>query len=117
MRAGITFLILLAASSLASLPPPTTLEEAQERQLLLVAVEPRIPYEARRSHLSALGVFDLKFDYETGHLREIQVVKSTGHSMLDGRAIGALKLWKAKPRSLHTLRVPMDFSLKLLPKE
>jgi len=108
--------MILAASSLASPPAPVTLEEAQAKQLLLVAVEPRIPYEARRSRLSGFGVFDLKFDYETGHLREIQVVKSTGHSMLDGRAIGALKLWTAKPRSIHTLRVPMDFSFKPLPK-
>ena len=65
--------------------------------------------------LSGFGVFDLKFDYETGHLREIQIVKSTGHSMLDGRAISALKLWKAKPRSIHTLRVPMNCPLEPLP--
>ena len=115
MRVGVIVLIILAVSSLAGPPPPLTLEEAQAKQLLLVAVQPFIPYEARRMRLSGFGVFDLKFDYETGHLREIQIVKSTGHSMRDGRAISALKLWKAKPRSIHTLRVPMNCPLEPLP--
>lgn len=100
----------------ASTSPPTTLEDAQAKELLLFTAQPSLPYEARRSRLSGLGIFDLKFDYETGRLRGINIVKSTGHSMLDGRAIGALKLWKAKPRSIHSLRVPINFSLKPLPK-
>jgi TonB family protein len=98
-------------------PPLTTIEAAQEKQLLLFAALPSMPYEARRSRLSGSGIFDLTFDFERGHLREIHVVKSTGHSMLDGRAIGALELWKAKPRSIHTLRVPINFPLTPLLKE
>jgi outer membrane biosynthesis protein TonB len=118
MRLALMFLMILAipASSLAGAPQPMTLDEVQAKQLLLFAAPPNMPYEARRARASGLGVFDLTFDYETGHLREIHVVKSTGYSILDGRAIGALKLWVAKPRSIHTLRVPFNFSLKPLPK-
>jgi TonB family protein len=93
-------------------PPLTAVEEAQAKQLLLFAARPSYPYEARKVHLSGSGIFDLRFDYETGHLREVHVVKSTGYNSLDGHAIGALKLWKAKPGSIHTLRVPIDFKLK-----
>jgi outer membrane biosynthesis protein TonB len=119
MRSAVISLTLLAAGVLvfASEPPPMTIEEAQANQLLLFATRPSYPYQAERAHVSGFGVFDLKFDYETGHLREIHVVKSTGYDFLDGHAIGALKLWKAKSRSIHTLRVPVGFQYKprLLP--
>ena len=109
-------ILATCASALAGASPPMTLEAAQAKELLVYTAQPSPPYAARRSRLSGLGIFDLKFDYETGRLREINIVKSTGHSMLDGRAIGALKLWRAKPRSIHSLRVPINFSLKPLPK-
>ena len=114
MRISMMFLLIVAirASSLAAASEPMTVEEAQAKQLLLFAARPSYPYEARKARLSGSGIFDLKFDYETGHLREIHIVKSTGQSMLDGHAIGALKLWKAKPRSIHTLRIPITFTLK-----
>lgn len=67
-----------------------TLEEVQAKELLLFAAEPSYPYEARRQHLSGTGIFELRFDYETGYLREIHVVKSTGYDVFDGHAIGAL---------------------------
>jgi TonB family protein len=93
-------------------PPVMTVEEADKKQLLLFAARPSYPYEARRAHVTGTGIFELRFDYNTGHLREIHVVKSTGADSLDGHAIGALKLWKAKPRSIHILRVPIGFTLK-----
>ncbi len=45
-------------------------------------------------------------------IRGINVVESTENSRLDGRAIAALKLWEAKPRSIHTVRVPINFLVK-----
>ena len=97
------------------------LEDALRQHLLLVAVAPDYPleYEWRPAHgnvvgsgaPSGKGVFDLRFDYETGHLREIHVVESTLSRKLDAHVIGALKLWKAKPRSIHLLRVGFDFRL------
>ena len=114
MRAAVIFLVLFAGGQLAfgGEPPVMGVEEAQAKQLLLFATKPSYPHEAYRMRVSGNGVFDLTFDYETGHLREIHVVKSTGNNFLDGHAIGALKLWKAKPRSIHILRVPINFTYK-----
>ncbi len=113
MRTNLVFLILMAmhTSSFAASPEPMTVEDAMRKDLLLVAVRPDYPYEARRQRLTGSGIFELKFDYESGHLREVHVVQSTGQRMLDGHAIGALKLWKAKPHSIHTLRMPITFTL------
>ena len=100
---------------------PMMLDEALRQHLLLVAIAPDypggiewhpIPGSAREYHRpTGKGVFDLRFDYETGHLREVRVVQSTGSRSLDGHSIGALKLWKAKPRSIRILRVPIDFRI------
>lgn len=88
-----------------------TVEEALKQDLLIVAARPDYPYEARRQRWTGSGVFELTFNYETGNLREVHVVQSTGKRMLDGHAIGALKLWKAKPRSIHKIRIPITFTL------
>jgi outer membrane biosynthesis protein TonB len=89
-----------------------TVQEAVQRQLLLVAPKPDYPYEARSRRMTGSGVFDLVFDYETGNLREVHVVKNIEDHTLNGYAIGALKLWKAKKRSIHVLRVPLSFNIR-----
>jgi outer membrane biosynthesis protein TonB len=96
---------------LAAEPPCMMAREASRRGLLLVAAIPRYPYLARSHWHGGTGLFELTFDYETGHLREIHVVKSFGDRYLDGYSIGALKVWKAKPRSIHRLCVPIKFEL------
>jgi hypothetical protein len=107
-----------------STPSPglMNVKEAEDRGLLLTAVFPTYPpvrewgpeqgsiapYHA----VKGKGVFDLRFDYPTGELREVHVVRSTGNRQLDGHAIGALKMWKAKPGSIYLLRVPIDFGMR-----
>jgi len=94
-----------------------TLNDALQRHLLVAAAIPKWPevYQRKPAPLSGPagivgdGIFDLRFDYESGVLREIHVVKSTDNSKLDSYTIAALKVWKAKPRSIHTLRVPITF--------
>ena len=117
MRMCVAFLFVTAAYhvSLAA-SPCMQLEEAVQKRLLLVAAKPEYPYEAKAREAKArdkatTGLFELRFDYESGHLREVHVVKSTGDRYLDGHAIGALKVWQAKPRSIHNLCVPITFTL------
>ena len=106
---SLMFLLALVVSSSAESPCITFVQAAQ-RGLLVVAPRPDYPYEARSGGGSGgVGVFQLKFDYETGHLREVHVVKSTGNRYLDGNSIGALKLWQAKPHSIHCLSVEVTF--------
>src|ERR1700724_686318 len=64
-----------------------------DKQSLLVAPTPSYPSysETRnpgeRQH-TYNGLFELKFDYESGHLREVHVVKSTGDREMDAPAFG-----------------------------
>ncbi len=118
MRKYLALLIFSALQmfSFAASPERITVAEALRKDLLLVAVRPEFPRSyagnwggAKWHHGPYKGIFELRFDYETGHLREIHVVQTIGDAKFDGRAIGALKLWKAKPRSIHTLVVPVTF--------
>lgn len=101
-----TFILSLGAVKAAE---PTTGEEAIRRNLLVRHPAPEYPYEARRVRISGSGVYQLKFDYETGRLREIHIVRATGQRVLDDAVISALKLWQAQPKSLHTIRLPVTF--------
>jgi TonB family protein len=109
MHVCVVFLMLIGLSCLAASPELMTVKEALKRDLLVVAVVPKYP----RGRLTGSGVFDMKFDYESGRLREIHVVQSTGQPKLDANTIAALKQWRAKPRSVHTLRFPITFELAL----
>jgi len=113
MRPCLLLLVFVSAvsTSPAASPEPISLDDALRQSLLLTAPMPDYPYEMRRHGVEGRGVFELKFDYDTGHLREVHVLKSTGTPMLDGYAIGALKLWKAKPHAVHAVLVPVAFKI------
>jgi hypothetical protein len=96
---------------LAAEPTCMTANEASKRGLLLVVAKQRYPYLASHHWHGGTGLSELTFDYETGHLREIHVVKSFGDRYLDSYSIVELKVWKAKPRSIHSLCVPIKFEL------
>jgi hypothetical protein len=99
------------ALSFATSDDMMPLDEAVQKRLLLVAAKPKWPDEASHGarYRTSTGLFELKFDYETGHLREIHVVRSTGNRILDAHTIGSFRVWQAKPRSIHNLLVPVAF--------
>ena len=105
------FLACIHVPLLAAPPTVIQVEQAKKNRLLLSAPFPDYSFEARRQRLEGSGVFHLKFDFPTGHLREIHAVRSTGHALLDSSCIRAFKRWKAKPRSIYELRVPATFTL------
>jgi TonB family protein len=113
MRLCLIFLIFGTIPSwcLAVPPESVTLDDALRKDLLLAAPMPDYPYQMRHHHVEGNGLFELKFDYDSGHLHEVHVIQSTGSPMLDGYAIGALKLWKAKPHAVHTVMVPLNFRM------
>ena len=112
MRAHLFLLIFLAISPVSfaeTTPEVMTGLEAAQRGLLLKAVRPEYPYGARRRLIEGTGVFELRFDYETGHLREIHVVRALPDPIMQKATIDALKQWQAKPRSIHVLRFGVTF--------
>ncbi len=84
-----------------------TVKEAA--QVLRYAVKPEYSPEARRAHDTGGGLFELRFDYETGRLKAIDIVVSTGSQILDHDAVNGLKEWKAKPHTVRVMRIGISF--------
>lgn len=89
-------------------PKLFTLPEAA--QVLRYAVKPQYSHEALRTRATGTGLFELRFDYETGGLKAIDIVQSTGSRLLDHDAINGLKEWKAKPHTIRVMRIPVMFT-------
>ncbi|MGI9087112.1 MAG: TonB family protein [Chthoniobacterales bacterium] len=83
--------------------------EALNRHLPVSTQTPHYPADLQRRGVKASGVFDMDVDYESGHIREVHIVQSTGNPILDRNTVVALKSWRARPRSIHTLRLPVNF--------
>jgi hypothetical protein len=94
-------------SGAADVPRVFTVKEAA--QALRYAVKPKYSPEARRERDTGGGLFELRFDYETGRLKAIDIVASTGSQILDHDTIDALKEWKAKPHTVRVMRIGITF--------
>jgi TonB family protein len=56
-------------------------------------------------------MFELGFDFESGRVRDVRVLQSTGNSLLDRNTVITLKGWRAQPRTIHLMRLPITFIL------
>jgi TonB family protein len=72
---------------------------------------PVYPYVARRDYLQGKGLYLIRFHPETGQVREVSVVHSSGHEILDQVAVGALHQWRIKPHTFDKIKVPFNFEL------
>jgi TonB family protein len=90
-------------------PDVMTDQEAHARHFLLSHPAPGWPRDDQRRRLPGSGVFDIQFDYASGHVREVRIVQSTGVEVLDKACIAAFKTWRAKPSTIHVLRQRITF--------
>ncbi len=87
------------------------INDALGRHLLLSHPIPGWTLEDRKQHFTGSGVFDLEFDYESGRVREVRVVKSTGHEGFDRNIAAGLKRWRAKKDAIHVLRLSLTYAV------
>jgi TonB family protein len=81
-------------------------------QLIVFAPRPEYPYQMRSKHVEGKGIFELFFDYDSGNLREVRVIKSTGAQALDAAALSAFRKWKAKPHAVKAaILMPVAFTM------
>src|SRR4051794_27288015 len=68
----------------------------------------KIPEEARAKHLKGLGVFVAHL-YRDGSVRQVELVRSTGHAILDKAAMDAIAKWRFSGPWVWKVLVPMKF--------
>jgi TonB family protein len=64
----------------------------------------------RKQRFHGHGIFDLAFDFESGSVRAVRVVQSTGSGVVDRSTVVTLKEWRAKPRTVRVARLPITFN-------
>lgn len=78
-----------------------------------VAVEyrpaPPYPADAQEAGLEGEILVEVRTD-ESGFVKNIELVKSSGHAVLDQSVVNTVKTWRLKP--LKTVRVPINFHLE-----
>lgn len=72
-------------------------------------VSPKYPEELQSAGVKGDGIFKMQFDYESGRVTNVSIVRGTGNELLNRNAIVALKQWRAKPRRFHSAQIPISF--------
>jgi TonB family protein len=93
-------------------PKPTSAEIAKAKALAVYAPRPAYPYEARSKHLTGSGIVLLNVDPSSGNVTSAQLLKSTGHKILDDSALEAFRQWRFKPGSVHKVKIPINFTMQ-----
>ena len=101
------FLLVLSSTTLLSRESASV----DARAAVVSAPMPNYPYAARSKYLQGQGKFLIRFDANTGHAKEVEIVRSTGYAVLDEAAIGALRRWVVKAHSFDVIEVPINFEL------
>jgi len=78
---------------------------------LLFHPSPKYPITARHKYNQGNGKYLITFNRDTGTVREVTIVTSTGSEDLDKTVTDTLRSWRAKPYTLHKVLVPVSFSL------
>ncbi len=79
--------------------------------VLVSAVRPDYPYEARLRRISGRGAAILKIDRATGKVVSCEMAPSTGSEILDDAAVEAFRQWRFKPGTIAGVRIPIAFAL------
>jgi TonB family protein len=105
--------VAIALFSVAtSFAQSTPAEIAKAKALTVYAPRPAYPYEARSKHMTGSGVVLLIVDPSSGNVTSAQLLKSTGHKILDDSALEAFRQWRFKPGSVRKVRIPINYTMQ-----
>jgi TonB family protein len=76
----------------------------------IYAPRPNYPLYARQYHWTGEGPFVCRIRPD-GTVASVDVLRSTGHEMLDRAAIKALRQWRFQPGDMNAIKIPINFSM------
>ncbi len=102
--------VLLAAIllSVAASGYSQTSNTTETKHAALYAPRPEYPLAARQRHWTGAGLFACNIRPE-GTVTSVDVLRSTGHQMLDQAAITALRQWRFQQGNVKLVKVPLSF--------
>jgi len=94
--------LLSVAASRAQQTPD---QIAKAKALAVYAPRPAYPYEARSKHLTGSRIVLLLVDPSTDNVTSAQLLKNTGHKILDDSALEGFRQWRFKPGSVRKVKI------------
>jgi periplasmic protein TonB len=84
-------------------------DATEAKHYALYAPRPEYPLAARKRHWTGAGLFACNIRSD-GTVASVDILRSTGHQMLDQAAITAFRQWRFQPADkLKVVRIPMNF--------
>ena len=76
------------------------------------APKPDYPKYARARHWTGSGCFVMNVDPETGFVKSVETIKSTGHKILDDEVIRTFSRWRFQSgKAAPKVKFPITFSM------
>ena len=75
------------------------------------APRPEYPEAARNQRLEGSGLAEIHIRPE-GSVESVNMLKSTGHRILDEAAIQGFSRWRFRPHSLKVVRIPIEYRMR-----
>ncbi len=90
--------------------PFASAESSTTTARALYSPAPKYPAAARAKGLEGKGLFRLVLNQDTGEVLRVEILKSTGHNILDQAATEAYRRWRFKPGQFTAVEIPTNFS-------
>jgi periplasmic protein TonB len=81
----------------------------QKKARAISAPRPQIPEIARARHLRGDGYFQFHIRRD-GTVSSVDVLRSTGHKILDDATVAALSKWRFTPGTPDKVRIPFTYT-------
>jgi TonB family protein len=85
-------------------------DDTHAKHHALYAPRPNYPLYARQYHWTGEGLFACHIRPD-GTVASVDVLRSTGHAMLDRAAIKALRQWRFQSGDMNAIKIPINFSM------
>jgi TonB family protein len=106
MKRSLVFALIVGFSAVVHANDNSIATQAKHRALY--APRPEYPLAARKSHWTGAGLFACNIRSD-GTVASVDVLRSTGHQMLDQAAITAFRQWRFQPGDMKVVKIPINF--------
>ena len=108
-RTHTLWLSLCAAVVASSVPCAVAKETTGGKAVAVYAPRPQLPEVARVKRLAGSGVY-LSHVRPDGSVSRVDVLRSTGHKVLDDAVVAAFSKWRFRPGTMSEIRTPVNFT-------
>jgi TonB family protein len=111
-----TFLIVMSAFGVDAGPRKD--DKQDEPQISAIYRPwPRYPLDARRKRMEGAGLFRLNIEPKSGGVRNVEILKSTGHKLLDDIGVQTFHKWRFPIGQVTSVKIPLEFKLTQITSE